>query len=191
MFSQVETALSRSRGGLGIGLSLTQRLVHMHGGTVEARSEGLGRASEFEVRLPLAPAASSEPDVAAVGDPHAHVEGGGLRILIADDNEDAAATMAVLLDIGTPKINGYEACRQIRGLPGGAAMTVIAVTGSAGARGPAGRRDGERRCPRSGRQGLNGAASLRFRSAQTGLSGSRQRQPRKRFTIAPLFWKKT
>ena len=159
MFSQVETALSRSRGGLGIGLSLTQRLVHMHGGTVEARSEGLGRGSEFEVRLPLASAASSEPDVAAVGDPHAHVEGGGLRILIADDNEDAAATMAVLLevmghtvhhvndgeaavqaardfapqvvllDIGMPKINGYEACRQIRVLPGGAAMTVIAVTG--------------------------------------------------------------
>ena len=159
MFSQVETALSRSRGGLGIGLSLTQRLVHMHGGTVEARSEGLGRGSEFEVRLPLASAASGEPDVAAVGDPHAHVEGGGLRILIADDNEDAAATMAVLLevmghtvhhvndgeaavqaardfapqvvllDIGMPKINGYEACRQIRVLPGGAAMTVIAVTG--------------------------------------------------------------
>ena len=159
MFSQVETALSRSRGGLGIGLSLTQRLVQMHGGTVEARSEGLGRGSEFEVRLPLASASSTEPDVAPVAVARANVEGAGLRILIADDNEDAAATMAVLLelmghtvkhvndgeaavqatrdfapqvvllDIGMPKINGYEACRLIRVLPGGAAMTVIAVTG--------------------------------------------------------------
>ena len=159
MFSQVETALSRSRGGLGIGLSLTQRLVEMHGGTVQARSEGLGRGSEFEVRLPLASAGSVETDAALVGIHHAHVEGGGLRILIADDNEDAASTMAVLLevmghtvkhvndgeaavqaardfapqvvllDIGMPKINGYEACRQIRALPGGATMTVIAVTG--------------------------------------------------------------
>ena len=159
MFSQVETALSRSRGGLGIGLSLTQRLVEMHGGTVEARSEGPGRGSEFEVRLPLASAGSVEPDAALVASHAAHVEGGGLRILIADDNEDAASTMAmllevmghtvqhvndgeaavqaardfapqvVLLDIGMPKINGYEACRQIRALPGGAAMTVVAVTG--------------------------------------------------------------
>ncbi len=159
MFSQVETALSRSRGGLGIGLSLTQRLVQMHGGTVEARSEGLGRGSEFEVRLPLASASSTEPDVAPVAVARANGEGAGLRILIADDNEDAAATMAVLLelmghtvrhvndgeaavqaardfapqvvllDIGMPKINGYEACRLIRALPGGAAMTVIAVTG--------------------------------------------------------------
>jgi signal transduction histidine kinase len=161
MFSQVETALSRSRGGLGIGLSLTQRLVELHGGTVQARSAGLGRGSEFVVRLPLAarqaeaapaPAGSSAESVFAA-------PGRGLRILVADDNRDAADTMAVLLevmghsvryvhdgeaavleavsfepdvvllDIGMPKLNGYEACRKIRAHPGTASMKIIAVTG--------------------------------------------------------------
>jgi len=161
MFSQVETALSRSRGGLGIGLSLTQRLVELHGGTVQARSAGLGRGSEFVVRLPLAarqaeaapaPAGSSAESVFAA-------PGRGLRILVADDNRDAADTMAVLLevmghsvryvhdgeaavleavsfepdvvllDIGMPKLNGYEACRKIRAQPGTASMKIIAVTG--------------------------------------------------------------
>jgi len=161
MFSQVETALDRSRGGLGIGLSLTQRLVEMHGGSVEARSAGLGRGSEFLVRLPLAAVLAEEP---AKGpgrkEPEASAEAGsGLRVLVADDNQDAADTLAmlleimghtvrqvpdgeaavrvaaefnpqvVLLDIGMPKLNGYEACRQIRALPGGSAMTLVAVTG--------------------------------------------------------------
>jgi signal transduction histidine kinase len=161
MFSQVETALSRSRGGLGIGLSLTQRLVEMHGGTVQARSAGLGHGSEFVVRVPLAsrqdaePAPSSNPQpAAAVPAPEA-----GLRVLVADDNKDAADTLAmllqmmghsvryvydgeaavqeakqfnphiVLLDIGMPKLNGYEACREIRAQAGGAAMTIAAITG--------------------------------------------------------------
>jgi CheY-like chemotaxis protein len=161
MFSQVESALSRSRGGLGIGLSLTQRLVQMHGGGIEARSAGLGRGSEFMVRLPLAGASGQSPDTgepvrrpALDGSP-----GAGLRILVADDNRDAADTMAllleamghsvrhvndgeaavqaaaafnpqvVLLDIGMPKLNGYEACRHIRAQEGGAAMKIIAITG--------------------------------------------------------------
>ena len=160
MFSQVETALARSRGGLGIGLALTQRLVEMHGGSVEARSEGLGRGSEFTVRLPLAQGiAPAEPAVETDAGSGGVAPGDGLRILIADDNQDAAATLAllfefmghsvrqahdgeaavaaaagfspqvVLLDIGMPKLNGYQACRRIRDLPGGAAMTVVAVTG--------------------------------------------------------------
>ena len=161
MFSQVETALSRSRGGLGVGLSLTRKLIEMHGGTVTARSSGLGQGSEFVVRLPLAgalpehtPAHSpSTADTAAAGG------GSNLRILVADDNKDAAETLAallevfghtvrqvhdgeaavaavqefdpqlVLLDIGMPKLNGYECCRQIRALPRGDARTLVAITG--------------------------------------------------------------
>ncbi|MES2955744.1 MAG: response regulator [Pseudomonadota bacterium] len=161
LFSQVETTLSRSRGGLGIGLSLTQRLVEMHGGTVLARSAGAGLGSEFEVRLPLTPEPSidmSPPPSQAPG-VERFIPSQELRILIADDNLDACATLAsllelmgycvrqahdgqaavdavadfdpqvVLLDIGMPKLNGYEACRQIRDLPGGAARTIVACTG--------------------------------------------------------------
>ena len=99
MFSQVETALERSRGGLGIGLSLTQRLVEMHGGTVTARSQGLGHGSEFVVRLPLAPAHTAAAGLAvADGQPAKGAMAAALRILIADDNKDAADTLAVLLE---------------------------------------------------------------------------------------------
>ena len=161
LFSQVETALSRSRGGLGIGLSLTQRLVEMHGGTVLARSDGPGLGSEFEVRLPLAAPPSTAPSDPVARDPGAgsFTAAGELRILIADDNQDACATLAsllelmghtvrqandgqaaveaaadfdpqvVLLDIGMPKLNGYEACAQIRAQAGGAARTIVACTG--------------------------------------------------------------
>jgi len=163
MFSQVETALERSRGGLGIGLSLTQRLIELHGGSVRACSRGLGHGSEFLVRLPLAPMLVDELPSAAP-DPHPAAvspvaSGTHLRILVADDNKDAADTLAmllqimghrvrqvgdgeaavdavadfnpqvVLLDIGMPKLNGYEACRRIRTQPGGEAMTLVAVTG--------------------------------------------------------------
>jgi len=160
MFSQVETALSRSRGGLGIGLSLTQRLVELHGGSVHARSEGLGHGSEFVVRLPLAARPADAAPAPAAPAPNAFpTSAGGLRILVADDNRDAADTMAVLLevmghsvryvhdgeaavleatsfepdvvllDIGMPKLNGYEACRKIRAQCGASSMKIIAVTG--------------------------------------------------------------
>ena len=159
MFSQVESALARSRGGLGIGLSLTQRLVELHGGSVVARSPGLGKGSEFEVILPRAlPETAAE---AAGARPHA-ADGAThrpLRILVADDKQDAAATLSMLLealghtvacvydglaavqaareiqpdiallDIGMPELNGYETCRQIRALPGGAAVYLVAITG--------------------------------------------------------------
>jgi signal transduction histidine kinase len=165
MFSQVETALSRSRGGLGIGLTLTRRLAEMHGGTVRARSKGVGQGSEFEVRLPLEVARAQAP-VPQAGLPAAQPvpsspaqASASLRILVADDNVDAASTLAMflelmghvvqyvgdgeaavqaaasfkpdvtLLDIGMPKLNGYEVCRQIREQPGGQAIFVVAVTG--------------------------------------------------------------
>ncbi|MDQ3273386.1 MAG: ATP-binding protein, partial [Pseudomonadota bacterium] len=160
LFSQVETALSRSRGGLGVGLSLTRRLVEMHGGTVLARSEGPGLGSEFEVRLPLRAASSASlPQPAKETAADSLMASEQLRILIADDNEDACATLAsllellghsvrqahdgqaaveatadfdpqvVLLDIGMPKLNGYEACVQIRAQAGGTGRTIVACTG--------------------------------------------------------------
>lgn len=157
MFSQVEEALSRSQGGLGIGLALVKRLVELHGGSIEVRSEGAGKGSEFEVRLPIlvndppAPSVSSETDRRPLKSQ--------FRVLVVDDNKDAASSLSmllkvmgnkirlahdgeeavraasefhphvVLLDIGLPKLNGYEACQQIRALPDGKDMTLIAVTG--------------------------------------------------------------
>ena len=161
LFSQEATALSRSRGGLGIGLSLTRQLVEMHSGSVVARSAGLGHGSEFEVKLPLAmqsaPTFTANTDVLAHDEPQTSLS--QLRILVADDNEDASAAFAALLemmghevrqvhdgvaavqaalefsphvvflDIGMPKLNGYDACRQIRAQPGGSSMVIFACTG--------------------------------------------------------------
>ena len=161
MFSQVESAISRSRGGLGIGLSLTRRLIELHGGWVEASSGGLGCGSQFQVMLPLAAAHRPEPES---GPPHVvpaalAAPEGALRILVADDNEDGAASLAALLelmghqvrqvhdglaavqaaleyapqvallDIGMPKLNGYETCRRIRAQVGGSEITLVAITG--------------------------------------------------------------
>ncbi len=165
MFSQVDTALSRSHGGLGIGLSLTQKLVEMHRGSVTAHSKGLGHGSEFVVKLPLSTRKSKhtvnlpvkQPDepIAALSNPRPS----SLRILVADDNEDAANSLEmllefmghtvrkvhdgaavigavrdfdpqlVLLDIGMPRLNGYDACRQVRMEKGGADRTIVAITG--------------------------------------------------------------
>ncbi|MBL8287490.1 MAG: response regulator [Rubrivivax sp.] len=116
MFSQVESALSRSRGGLGIGLSLTRHLVQLHGGSIVARSAGLGEGTEFEVRLPLSRSAppppapgigaapppapgigAAPPPAPGIGAAPAARPAAGLRILVADDTADAAESTAMLL----------------------------------------------------------------------------------------------
>jgi CheY-like chemotaxis protein len=155
MFVQVDTSLERSRDGLGIGLTLVKTLVEMHGGTVEAHSDGLGLGSEFVVRLPVVEEAALPPSKAVAAPAAAPRR----RILIVDDNQDSADSMAlllqnaghethtahdgleavaaaerllphvVLLDIGLPALNGYEVCRRLRQLPGGKDMMVVAVTG--------------------------------------------------------------
>jgi signal transduction histidine kinase/ActR/RegA family two-component response regulator len=159
LFQQVEQSLDRSQGGLGIGLTLSRRLVEMHGGQIEAHSEGPGRGSEFLVRFPLA-----SPPSAAPGDTDAPVvegAGGGdaRRVLVVDDNVDAAGSLArllqlrshvvhlahdgeaallaverfrpevVLLDLGLPRINGYEVARRLRDAEGDRKLLLIAVSG--------------------------------------------------------------
>lgn len=159
MFAQLEPSLERSHGGLGIGLSLARGLVELHGGRIEARSEGRGRGSEFIVRLPVTP-----PDDGGVGvTPRAAADGNRMpapnRILVIDDNVDACRTLAALLqlngqevrtafggpeglkllqswrpavavvDIGMPDINGYALCQQVRAQPWGQAIRMIACTG--------------------------------------------------------------
>jgi PAS domain S-box-containing protein len=156
LFTQVDRSLERTAGGLGIGLSLVKRLVEMHGGSVEAFSEGLGKGSEFVVRLPIV---DEKPDAAAPEPAAAPETERPLRILIVDDNRDAAASLsrlltmaghethtahdgleaweaaehlrpeAMLLDIGLPKLSGYELCRLVRDQPWGRDMVLIALTG--------------------------------------------------------------
>jgi CheY-like chemotaxis protein len=156
MFTQVDTSLERSRDGLGIGLTLVKALVEMHGGSVQVHSEGLGRGSEFVVHLPVADETHRPVAEAAVKAPGAAA---GRRILIVDDSEDGAESLAmllrfaghethkahdgfeaikaaerlrpdvVLLDIGLPGLNGFEACRRIRSEPWGKDLVMVALTG--------------------------------------------------------------
>ena len=157
MFSQVEVALSRSQGGLGIGLCLVKRLVEMHGGSVEAKSGGLGQGSEFVVRLPIVVEQTYPRQVSDDGDQAQPTS--DLRILVVDDNLHVAKSFAMILtlmgnnvhtahdgeeavtaarefqpqlvlcDIGLPKLNGYEACRQMKAQAWDKNMILIAVTG--------------------------------------------------------------
>ena len=158
MFSQVDRSLERSQRGLGIGLHLVRRLVEMHGGSVAAQSDGLGMGSELVVRLPLLKGASPLDTPHATPAPELAQEA-RRRILVVDDNVDGAQSLAlllevcghethvvhdglaaveaadrlrpdvVLLDIGLPKVNGFEACRRIRQRPWGKNMVLIALTG--------------------------------------------------------------
>jgi CheY-like chemotaxis protein/two-component sensor histidine kinase len=137
MFNQAAPALDRSQGGLGIGLFLVKSLVDMHGGSVEAKSEGPGRGSEFIVHLP----AASPGEAAGAQRAAAPLDGAKRRVLVADDNRDAVDSLCALvrltgyeaqvalLDIGMPKMSGYEVARRIRAEPWGAGMILVAVTG--------------------------------------------------------------
>lgn len=155
MFSQVDQSLERAQSGLGIGLTLAKRLVELHNGNIEARSGGLGQGSEFIVRLPITldqTLPQAAPEVMSVTPTH-H------RILIVDDNLDGAESLAevlrltgnetfiahdgetaidaaemhrpdvILLDIGMPKLNGFDACRRIRANPWAEKILIIATTG--------------------------------------------------------------
>lgn len=156
MFSQVASSRDRSEGGLGIGLALAKGLIELHGGEIEARSAGVGQGSEFTVRLPLR--RTSVPQRKQTGH-STSARRVSRRVLIADDNRDAAESLAMLLrmdghevtvvhngkealaafsamqpevallDIGMPELNGYEVARQVRQGSLGRAVTLIAVTG--------------------------------------------------------------
>ena len=156
MFTQVERSLEQSQGGLGIGLTLVRRLVDLHDGTIEVRSDGLDQGSEFVVRLPLIqPPLELLPKIDG---PRAAALS-GTRILIVDDNKDSADSLGmllrhrgneirtahdglqavevaetfrpelVLLDIGLPKLNGYDVARRIRQQEWGRDVILVALTG--------------------------------------------------------------
>jgi PAS domain S-box-containing protein len=160
LFTQVTHPAERTQGGLGIGLSLVEGLVRLHGGSVEARSEGLDKGSEFIVYLPrLRPPVPTAAPHGTAHDANRSAAARRRRILVVDDNQDAANTLAellqmlgseisvahdgasavervveftpdvVLLDIGLPDIDGYEAARRIRGLEGVRQPRLIALTG--------------------------------------------------------------
>lgn len=156
MFAQLPATPDRTQGGLGLGLALARSLVEMHGGHIEARSEGPGRGSEFIVHLPVLAATTENPPVAGARD---ELQPGTCRVLVADDKPDALNSLVMLLrlsghevaiahdgqeavevaarfrpdvallDIGMPRLNGYDACRHIRQQPWGKDMIIIALTG--------------------------------------------------------------
>jgi len=157
-FMQADSTLARSQGGLGLGLTLVRSLVELHGGAVEAHSEGVGKGSEFVVRLPLSE--KTEPTTKAQpAPPGGRARGPSRRILIVDDNEDSARSLemllqlaghevllagdgpgaleeaqrsrpeVILLDIGLPGMDGYEVARQLRGKNASPRPAIVALTG--------------------------------------------------------------
>lgn len=155
LFRQVGSGVNRSQGGLGIGLTVVRQLVELHGGTIEARSEGPGKGSEFTIRLP----ASQATAAAQAPDGERNASRTSRRILVVDDNQDAASSLStmlelgghsmrvaydgqqalkiaaehrpevVLMDLGMPNLNGYEAARRMREEPWGRDALLVAVTG--------------------------------------------------------------
>jgi PAS domain S-box-containing protein len=156
-FWQVDRTLEKSQGGLGVGLTIVKRLVEMHGGSVEAQSEGPGKGSEFIIRLPVALGPLQERGKRDGPEPRR--QNGRHRVLVVDDNEDSAASLGImlemmghevrtahdglagieagaalrpdliLLDIGMPRLNGYDACRRMREQPWGKNAFIVALTG--------------------------------------------------------------
>ena len=157
LFVQGEQSLDRSQGGLGVGLTIVRSIVQQHGGTVRATSAGRGCGSQFEVRLPLL-SSPPMPDIRPARTPAAHTSG-SLRLLVVDDNVDAAQTLCslveswghqvecvhggpealasisesdpevLLIDIGLPGMNGYELAQAVRQLPQADSLLLVAVTG--------------------------------------------------------------
>ena len=158
MFSQVDRVLNRPHGGLGIGLHLVRRLVELHGGSVAVHSDGPGRGTEFTVRIPALPASSTNvgdapPETVATHAPRTR------RILVVDDNVDHADSLSmllsidghdvhsahdgvealeaaerfrpevVLLDLGLPRLDGFDTCRRLREQSWGKSMLLVAITG--------------------------------------------------------------
>jgi signal transduction histidine kinase/ActR/RegA family two-component response regulator len=159
MFSQVDRVLNRPHGGLGIGLHLVKRLIELHGGSVAVHSDGAGRGTEFTVRIPALPASSgyeepvTAPETVATPAPRTR------RILIVDDNVDHAESLSmllsidghdvhsvhdgiealeaaerlrpdvVLLDLGLPRLDGFDTCRRLREQPWGKSLLLVAITG--------------------------------------------------------------
>ncbi|WP_424363619.1 PAS domain S-box protein [Methylocystis parvus] len=156
LFTQVDRTLGRAQGGLGIGLALVKSLLELHGGAVEAQSEGLGRGSAFIVRLPTPPDVSREETMPATA---SNQTSANRRILVIDDDHDVADSLVmfletfgatvqvaysgaagiealvsfkpdlVFLDLGMPSMDGYETARRIRALPEGAGVQLVALTG--------------------------------------------------------------
>jgi CheY-like chemotaxis protein len=156
MFTQIRDPVDRSEGGLGVGLALAKAIVERHGGSIEARSAGLGKGSEFIVRLPLpSGSAPEEPEVPRASD----TSSARRRVLVADDNQDGAESLGAALklsghqvvvtydgfaaldaarsfspeiafiDIGMPGLSGYEVARAIRAVDWGRSIYLVALTG--------------------------------------------------------------
>jgi PAS domain S-box-containing protein len=156
LFTQVDASLDRSQGGLGIGLTLVKNLVELHGGRITAHSEGADRGSEFVVRLPALPKGSDRSEDPRA---RPATDARGMRVLVVDDSRDAAQSIkilleieghevrvvhdglaalaayrtyqpdVVLLDVGLPRMSGYDVARQLRGEQGDRRPMIVAVSG--------------------------------------------------------------
>ena len=158
LFAQGKQPLDRSQGGLGVGLTVVHRLVELHGGTIRAGSDGAGCGAEFKVTIPCLSVVGHD-DAAGPREPPTPAAARGSRVLIVDDNQDAAESIAlflqleghevktvrepmaalasvpvfapevVLLDIGLPMIDGYEVARRMRQMPATRDALIVAVSG--------------------------------------------------------------